>query len=393
MKIHTLFLLLAAFCLLTQVAVGQDAQQFVLNGSGARAAGMGNAFTGVADDATAISWNSAGLTQLYSAEASVVARFGFGSLNADYQDVNVDVTTGSSFQLNFASLAFPFTVGKLNVVGGVAYRRVLDFTQNFEISAEEGGMEATTSTDNTGGVDAISPSVGIQLSDMISAGATVNIYTGSTDYVTETTGLLGDNKFESSEEYSGVGIDIGVLVKPSPQFQIGANLNLPQSLTITQKEDMDDYEYTLKVPFFFSIGAAIRASDNLTIAADYRGRNWASAKLDFDGEEFEFTDQSANSFHIGMEYLAQAGKSVVPLRIGFYTLPTPDTDYKDDQISFSAITAGAGVILGNVILDGSFEYVFGSYVGDEDFVTGNDVDYSVSDFRITIGGTIHFGQN
>jgi long-subunit fatty acid transport protein len=392
MMIHKLFLLVAALCLLTQVAVGQDAQQFVLNGSGARAAGMGNAFTGVADDATAISWNSAGLTQLYSAEASVVARFGFGSLNADYQDVNVDVTTGSSFQLNFASLAFPFTVGKLNVVGGVAYRRVLDFTQNFEISAEEGGMEATTTTDNKGGIDAISPSVGIQLSDMISAGATVNIYTGSTDFMTETSGLLGDNKYESSEEYSGVGIDIGVLVKPSPQFQIGANLNLPQSLTITEKDEMD-FEYTLNIPFFFSIGAAIRASDNLTIAADYRGRNWANAKLEFEDEEYEFTDQSANSFHIGMEYLAQAGKSVVPLRIGFYTLPTPSTDYNDDQITFSAITAGAGVILGSVILDGSFEYVFGSYVGAEDFVTGNDVDYSVSDFRITIGGTIHFGQN
>ena len=57
------------------------AQSFTLNGNGARAAGMGNAFVGVADDATAISWNAAGLTQLYSMEASLIGRFSFGSLN------------------------------------------------------------------------------------------------------------------------------------------------------------------------------------------------------------------------------------------------------------------------------------------------------------------------
>jgi len=52
---------------------------FNLNGSGARAAGLGYAFTGIADDATAISWNPAGLTQIYGMEASAIARLGFGS--------------------------------------------------------------------------------------------------------------------------------------------------------------------------------------------------------------------------------------------------------------------------------------------------------------------------
>jgi len=101
------------------LSFGQDSQQYVLNGSGARAAGMGNAFTGLADDATAISWNAAGLTQLYSPEASVIGRFGFGSLDPDYQNVDINVETGSSFQLNFASLAIPFSAGNINIVGGV----------------------------------------------------------------------------------------------------------------------------------------------------------------------------------------------------------------------------------------------------------------------------------
>ena len=55
------FVLVVIFALLLSGAMAQDVSQFVLNGNGARAAGMGYAFTGLADDATAISWNSAGL--------------------------------------------------------------------------------------------------------------------------------------------------------------------------------------------------------------------------------------------------------------------------------------------------------------------------------------------
>ena len=43
-----------------------------LVGAGARANGMGGAFTAIADDATAASWNPAGLAQLRQPEISVV---------------------------------------------------------------------------------------------------------------------------------------------------------------------------------------------------------------------------------------------------------------------------------------------------------------------------------
>ena len=66
--------------LLFTVSLYGQAEQFNFTGNGARAAGMGYAFTGISDDATAISWNSAGLTQLYSAEASVIGRVGFNSV-------------------------------------------------------------------------------------------------------------------------------------------------------------------------------------------------------------------------------------------------------------------------------------------------------------------------
>ena len=99
-----------------------------MNGNGARAAGLGYAFTAIGDDRTAISWNPAGLWH----EASVIGRLGFGSGEiTGFEDLGIDswdVDLSSNFQLNFASFIVPFNVGNLNVVGGIAYRRMYDFS-------------------------------------------------------------------------------------------------------------------------------------------------------------------------------------------------------------------------------------------------------------------------
>ena len=53
-------------------AAGTSSAQFLKLGSGARAAAMGDAFVGVADDVTAAYWNPAGLSNLKSAEVSMM---------------------------------------------------------------------------------------------------------------------------------------------------------------------------------------------------------------------------------------------------------------------------------------------------------------------------------
>ncbi len=374
--------LVFAFSVSNVFAQGQD---FTLNGNGARAAGMGYAFTGLADDASAISWNAAGLTQLYSMEASAVFRFGFGSMDANYSIIDASIERGSEFQFNFGSFVVPFQVGNLNMAAGVAYRRVYDFTVDQTLTLSYQDLSAEMTETNTGGVDAISPAIGVQLNDMISVGATFNILTGSTDYETS---ILDWNGFEDSysysEEYSGLAIDIGILARPSSNFSIGANLSLPSTMTIK----FEDAETELAVPFFFSLGAAFKPTDAMTLAFDYRSRAWSN--LEVDGEAVDGVED-VNSIHVGLEYLIQSGSSVLPLRLGFYTAPTPETDWNDDQISFNVITAGTGIVMGNIILDAAFEYQMGSFIGDED-VNGNEVTYDVNDFRFTVGSVIHFGK-
>ena len=50
---------------------------------GPRASGMGNAYTAIADDATALGWNPAGLGTLNKARGAISSTVHFGNLDID----------------------------------------------------------------------------------------------------------------------------------------------------------------------------------------------------------------------------------------------------------------------------------------------------------------------
>lgn len=353
-----------------------NAQNLNMTGNGARAAGMGNAFTGVADDATAMSWNSAGLTQLYSMEASVITRFGFGNIKYDGWDEAPAIDLKSRFQINFLSFAMPFKVGSFAIVGGIAYRTLYDFNNEITYKYDTGNITSKTE----GAVGALTPAVGIKLNDMISLGAALNIYTGSSksSYSDEADPL---NDYKSPEEsYSGSALDIGVLVKPTDKFSIGANFNLPNAL----KYESDGQSDELKVPLFYSIGVGYRATDQLLLAIDYQSRDWSKS------DDFKDSGQAdlfkLNSVHIGLEYLLMKGDAVIPLRVGFYTNPLFATADKDNnQVVDNVLSLGFGLIMNKVIIDGAFEM-------EPTTIKNEYYDYKQNFFRATIGATIHFGE-
>jgi long-subunit fatty acid transport protein len=64
-------------------AAGTSGAQFLKQGAGARAAGMGDAFSSVADDVTAAYWNPAGLSQMEQPEISVMQNTGL--VDSQYQ--------------------------------------------------------------------------------------------------------------------------------------------------------------------------------------------------------------------------------------------------------------------------------------------------------------------
>ena len=103
------------------------------SGSGARALGVAGAFTAIADDATAASWNPGGLIQLERPEISFVWR---AQQERDRhwsgdKDYTVGEDTFSGLGLNYLSAVLPFRVLEHNAVFSINYQEVFDFTQRF----------------------------------------------------------------------------------------------------------------------------------------------------------------------------------------------------------------------------------------------------------------------
>ncbi|MBT3755164.1 MAG: hypothetical protein HOB92_00055 [Candidatus Cloacimonetes bacterium] len=154
--------------LIFTIGFSLNAIDWNISGAGARAAGMGGAFIGVADDATAITWNPGGLTQLYRPEVSVVGRFIAENYKYEstYYDNNVD--NQSHFILNFASAAYPFMDGR--IVAAVAFQKQLDWYSGWESDEDETA---------DGGANTIIPGIAVRVLPILSVGFSTNIWMGN----------------------------------------------------------------------------------------------------------------------------------------------------------------------------------------------------------------------
>jgi len=126
---------------------GTSAADSLNLGMGPRASGMGEAFTGLADDASAIYWNPAGLSRLYVPEASFT-----------YLDLFGDT------QQHYAAYAHPFPARGAALGASVSYLRVTPF-QGYDNSAGKAGT--------VGASDMVLSVAGAQRWDRLAAGASL----------------------------------------------------------------------------------------------------------------------------------------------------------------------------------------------------------------------------
>lgn len=409
--------LLAGGCLLS-------AQDFNLTGAGARAEGFGGAFIGLADDATAIVWNPAGLAHLERAEASVVTRY--ISEGADYK-YSFDPTLNESerqghFSLNFGSVALPLSLGELKVVFAAAYQRQLDFyyskSERYETTDGSNTYRVKERQEDRGGVNTITPAIAVRISPMISFGLSANIWMGDIDsksrYDVED---VGRNINAYALDYSGLNFVIGGLVdfegmKNGFPMKLGLTMRTPFRLDADGTYDVDEeiavllpapgqatfkMRQQIEMPFMIGVGASYRIGENLTVAADYESRSYGNKKIKYEAtyeptgsvgtSEGDISESKSNfnEFRIGAEYLIVTDNAVIPLRMGFKTVPTGYANYDYDavngvivptneQVSGSAVSFGSGFIIDVLAFDITYSTV--SYIqkyaslGEIDFSTG-----------------------
>ena len=115
----------------------QSRTAFTVQGAGARAMGTGGAFIAVADDATAVSYNPAGLAQLLRPEVSLVLeadRRNLALTGFQGQAPNQATTFTDTWSRNthdrptFASFAVPWKHNGHNYTFLASYQRLFDLT-------------------------------------------------------------------------------------------------------------------------------------------------------------------------------------------------------------------------------------------------------------------------
>lgn len=145
MRRIVLRIFIAGVCGLTAVTTAgaqfpEDALRFssIGLGTGARALGMGMAYTSIASDFSAIYWNPAGLGQLKMSEMNIgLSHQSFGNTSTFFG--NERSLDNSSTDINNFGLVYAFPTSRGSLVFAVGYSRVNDFSTALSFDGFNGG--------------------------------------------------------------------------------------------------------------------------------------------------------------------------------------------------------------------------------------------------------------
>ena len=386
-----------AAVILVFVPVSAQNLDWNITGAGARADGFAGAFIGVADDATSIVWNPAGLATLERPEASIVTRYISESSDYSYTSFPSANSTESQshFDLNFGSFAMPLKAGGNNIVVAVAYQRQLDAYANQKNSSMEYSSE--------GGANTITPGIGMKITPMISVGLAANFWLGK--YDDSNKDLLAGTTTTDNGTFSGTNFVIGALFdfaggNSKLPLKLGVSVKTPFDLTIDQTSNdpanslQTSATGTVQMPLMLGFGASYQPSDNLTLAFDYETRAYGNKQLSLSvngtnvGQvNMSQSKENLNEIRIGAEYLIVTSNFVIPLRAGYRTVPTLYANYDDagnstGQVSGGAFSVGSGYITDRFAID--VTYNSSSYT--QTFGTVGNIKYSIG----TISSSIIF---
>ena len=396
-------------------ALGQELERIEIAyprpvGSGARAMGMGNAFIAVADDATAASWNPGGLIQLEKPEMSIVfdGLYRTEDLHADrYPERNGEQSV-FTHDLNYLSVSYPFVLFHRNMIVSLNYQKLYDFNRDWRFSAKvDPDYNMKVSYKQDGDLSAFGLAYAVQITPLLSMGATVNIWhdfiaenkwTQNQDWRGSRTISVGPfGRFQSESRYSrydqyyfeGVNFNLGFLWNISPKWTVGAIFKTP--FTADLKHDykwsnsnivlgvpgLSNYESntgsvheTIDMPMAYGLGLSYRLSDEFTVSTDFYKVNWSEYVLHtssgrdvspISGRPIsEVSISDTYHLRIGAEYLWIGDEIMVPLRGGLFYDPAPAEESPENFYGFSL---GSGLMLDRYILDFAYSYRFGNESG------------------------------
>lgn len=380
------------------LARGAPAQTQALNrtGSGARAAGMANAFVAVSDDGTAASWNPAGLAQLRKPELALVhtsirrsVRYE-GFLSPGGSDVFSD--SGDDYALaspEFASLAIPFDLFGRATTLQVDWRRQYALGGHLDLDVERIAPDASrTAVRQTlhfdGDIDSVSVAAAMKLFPRTSVGVSVSFWHGDWS---ENVGIVepapdGTSAFVSSRQrqsFRDANLNLGLLLS-YPRWNVGLVYHAPFRASYSRSAAADSSlrafprlevpDARLQIGDSLALGVAWRPAGHWTVAADITHDAWSDYLVDdcepcgpgptgfFDGQPADrLSTRDTTSLNLGAERLFTQGGHVIPLRFGLAWEPQGPMDPAErDPVNYRMAAIGTGFNTNRFKLDAAVQY-------------------------------------
>ena len=350
-------------------------------GSGARALGMGGAFISIADDATAASWNPAGLVQLKRPEVSIVGSFLYRSEGFE-SSAHFTITEKETIDvanLNYFSIVTPFSLSNINMAISVNYQNLYDFTSECNPYNEQIYINRKM----IGNLSPIGFAYSIQVTPSLQWGITLNFWSQffGANRLKETyqMGGLYESIVKKVHEINGVNMNTGFLWHPSEKFGIGAVFKTPFSADIDAKTEiktlmMGEWLYDvfktnkkLIMPLSCGLGVHMRPNDFDRFSMDIYQTNWNHYyHIDENGEKYSAVTgmlqqdahvKNTHQLRIGFEHLFvnPDRKQSCPIRIGLFYDPIPD---KGSPIDAYGGNLGAGLATSHFAIDWLYQYKF-----------------------------------
>ena len=368
-------------------------QSNIVLGVGARALGMGGAFLARADDATAASWNPAGLSYLRRPEVSLV-----GNYLTARSTLGLDNTHGTASTLDFLAVTYPLSFGGSAGSAQVSYQRAIPFNSHRVTSTPD----VTRTYDSSGGFDVIAFGLGWKVARTMRIGGTLNRWTNGYEQAFERTPRRRVSRLDKFD-LDAWNVNLGVIWSPIEELNVGVVGKTPFTADVVLDRYRKDFvsqedgapdvvtenayassDVRLEFPGAWGVGASWRPRSTFTVAADYTRTYWSEARVrnyftllplepggtpgptnTFDSLVWPNVDAASQAdaiqVRLGVEYVLIRTKVKVPLRAGYVNDQQYTKDIAGDAPHFNALTAGTGLIVGSALFDVAYQYQWGHY--------------------------------
>ncbi len=332
---------------------------------GARAMGVSNAFTAVADDLSAVFWNPAGIAEFNTPQAYINYKNDELLYNYDEQQqagtpYNNRYTRHLDSRLrtlDFLSVSVPAYFWDMKWSFALSYYRCVPYTMAGKFTENEDsyvgniatGYNNTVHFSGESGIDVLGFTAAYYLSDYFSLGITLQqfINSGEVNYRSLYQYAAGSLNLEDNETYTekleGRNIILGLLFKPIKDVAVGVTYRT-RLANIFESEYVNLYSHNgstgvvenadradVKIPPRLSLGVMVRLFPWMRFSADYFVIYWRLSHIyhDYgqtDDEAREFPVRNAYSFRqrdavnlrAGLEFTVPVEKMTLFLRCGLF---------------------------------------------------------------------------